>query len=229
MLLNSLLIVIILLAVGAFIAFTMKGSSKKHSTYEVDEDKYNMEVLIDFVKNKFNDILKTNLYGMNLSKDEFDKRMKNRTQLRKALKTCSYGDLNAKNYIKSFIRDILVTLYGINEININKIMDFDSVRALTVQDKFEILLYHYKKQHHFHGLEKLIQENGLDHPKELEGSAAYFIEAVDIDEVYSKRIRKLTVFEDKLAIIVQRIYQSYKGYGVVDEIRDMKIDGVSGG
>lgn len=36
-------------------------------------------------------------------------------------------------------------------------------------------------------------------------------------------------FDDKLAIVVQRVYQHYKGFGVIDEIRDMSIDGVSGG
>lgn len=229
MLLNSLAIVIILSAVGLLLALMIKGNKNKHSTYEVDEDKYNLELLIDFVKNKFNDILKTNLYEMNLSKDEFDKRMKNRTQLRKALKTCSYGDLNAKNYIKSFIRDILVNLYGINEMNVDKVIDFDNMRSLSILDKFEILLHHYKKSFHYHGLERLLIDNQLDKQKDLEGSLAFFITAEEIEEVYAQKVKKLTAFEDKLAIIVQRIYQSYKGYGVVDEIRDMRIDGVSGG
>ena len=34
---------------------------------------------------------------------------------------------------------------------------------------------------------------------------------------------------EKTDIIVQRIYQHYKGFSVVDEIRDQRIDGVSGG
>ena len=36
-------------------------------------------------------------------------------------------------------------------------------------------------------------------------------------------------FEDKLSVVVQRIYQHYKGYSSIDEIRDMNIDGISGG
>ena len=35
-------------------------------------------------------------------------------------------------------------------------------------------------------------------------------------------------FADKLEIVVQRIYQQYKGYSSIDEVRDMNIDGVSG-
>ena len=36
-------------------------------------------------------------------------------------------------------------------------------------------------------------------------------------------------FTDKLEIIVQRIYQQYKGFSSIDEVRDMNIDGISGG
>ena len=36
-------------------------------------------------------------------------------------------------------------------------------------------------------------------------------------------------FKDKLSVVVQRIYQHYKGYSSIDEVRDMNIDGVSGG
>lgn len=36
-------------------------------------------------------------------------------------------------------------------------------------------------------------------------------------------------FEDKITIIAQRIYENYKGFGVIDQIRDMAIDGISGG
>ena len=35
--------------------------------------------------------------------------------------------------------------------------------------------------------------------------------------------------EDKLEIIAQAVYEKYKGLGVIDEIRDMNIDGVSAG
>ncbi|PKM51611.1 MAG: pilus assembly protein CpaF [Firmicutes bacterium HGW-Firmicutes-7] len=226
---NSVMLGMIFIGTSIFIIIIVKGQSKGMRDYEIEEDKYCMDQLIDFIKNKFNDILKTNLHEMNLSKEEFEKRMKNRAQLRKALKTCSYGDVNSKNYIKSFIRDILVNLYGINEDNINRIIDFDNARALSIQDKFEILLLVYKKKYYYNALERLIIDNGLDKQREVEDAFAYFINKQDIEMLYSQKVKKITAFEDKVSIIVQRIYQVYKGYGVIDEIRDMKIDGVSGG
>ena len=47
--------------------------------------------------------------------------------------------------------------------------------------------------------------------------------------IFTSRKRARLSAEDKTQIVVQRIYQQYKGFSVIDEIRDMKIDGVSGG
>ena len=59
---------------------------------------------------------------------------------------------------------------------------------------------------------------------------SYVITAREIDDIFTNEVSTETLsFEDKLEIVVQRIYQEYKGYSVVDDIRDMNIDGVSGG
>lgn len=34
---------------------------------------------------------------------------------------------------------------------------------------------------------------------------------------------------DKKKIVIQRLYSGYRGLGVIDELRDLKIDGISGG
>lgn len=227
---NILMIILIVLSVIAFLYINIfRSKNKQHLRHDNYEDKYNIDKLIEFTKNKFTEILKTNLYEMNLSKYEFTKRMQNRNQLRKALKDCTYGDLNAKNYVKSYIRDILVNLYGIDEFNINKVINFDNPRELSIQDKFEILLYTYKKQYKYRGLEELIIKNKLDFPKDNEEGITYSIKAEEIDTLYNQKVKRLVPFEDRLEIVIQRVYQNYKGYGVVDEIRDMKLDGISGG
>ena len=71
----------------------------------------------------------------------------------------------------------------------------------------------------------------MDRPKlgiEDGRTESYRITAEEIQAIYKKEARRLTP-EDKLQIVVQRIYQQYKGFSVIDEIRDMRIDGVSGG
>lgn len=226
---NELLTVLTVLSLVVFILLHFKDDNKakkKAMTYE--EDRYTIDSILLFIKEAFNDILKTNLYELNISKEEFEKRVHNKNQLRKALKSCTYGDINAKNYIKDFIKDILVKSYNVDETNVNKIISFDNPRNLTIQDKFEILLYHYKKKYGYKALEKLILEYNLDSPVITGEGTSYAISKEQIESIFAKK-SFITSFEDKLNIISQRIYQLYKGLGVIDEIRDMRIDGVSGG
>ena len=56
----------------------------------------------------------------------------------------------------------------------------------------------------------------------------YVITEDEINDIFEKENFVLTL-EDKINVVVQRIYQNYKGYSSIDEIRDMNIDGISGG
>ena len=66
--------------------------------------------------------------------------------------------------------------------------------------------------------------------KYIEGETkpSYVITSDEIEDIYEKENIVLS-FSDKLSVVVQRIYQHYKGYSSIDEVRDMNIDGVSGG
>ena len=226
---NEILIALIIVISIIFIILYIRHNHSAMRYVQPDEDRFNIGTILNFIKDAFNEILKTNLYEMNITREEFEKRIHNKNQLRKALKTCTYGDINSKNYIKDFIKDILVKSYEIDESNINKIINFENPKELTVQDKFEILLYHYKKEYGYRALEVLILENSLDQPKETEDGVSYVITTSEIEKLYTEKRHLFSRFEDKLNIIAQRVYQAYKGYGVIDEIRDMRIDGVSGG
>ncbi len=226
---NEILIALIIVISIIFIILYIRHNHSAMRYVQPDEDRFNIGTILNFIKDAFNEILKTNLYEMNITREEFEKRIHNKNQLRKALKTCTYGDINSKNYIKDFIKDILVKSYEIDESNINKIINFENPKELMVQDKFEILLYHYKKEYGYRALEVLILENSLDQPKETEDGVSYVITTSEIEKLYTEKRHLFSRFEDKLNIIAQRVYQAYKGYGVIDEIRDMRIDGVSGG
>ncbi|NLN65542.1 MAG: Flp pilus assembly complex ATPase component TadA [Clostridiaceae bacterium] len=226
---NEFLIVLILSALVMFCVMYYRHNRATLVDSHPDEERYSLGTILQFVREAFNDILKTNLYEMSITKEEFEKRVHNKNQLRKALKTCTYGDMNSKNYIKDFIKDILVNRYQIDEVNINLVLNFDNPKELSAQDKFDILLYHYKKQHGYRALEALILENHLDSPQQSNDGISYIVTQDDIEKIYAKRQYFVNRFEDKLNILAQRLYQLYKGHGVIDEIRDMRIDGVSGG
>ena len=77
---------------------------------------------------------------------------------------------------------------------------------------------------------EIIKKYNLASLKYVEGETkpCYVITGEEISDIYEKE--QLTLdFSDKLNVVVQRIYQHYKGYSSIDEVRDMNIDGVSGG
>ena len=231
MILNYALIAALIIGLLVFILYLFKKTDST-AVLRVNKDgrTYNVEQMTRFIKDRMDEITRTNLYDIGLSEEEMRRRKNKKYELKKALKGCTYGDVNDKKYVKELIFDLLHREYGVNQVNITNAIDFDNIDKLTTQDKFDILLYMYKKQYGYNALSELIKKYNLDELKKVYGStiASYVITPEEIDEIFQKEYEYLS-FEDRLNILSQRIYQNYKGYSVIDEVRDMNIDGVSGG
>ena len=231
-LINSVLIllIIILIAIGVMILFRKDKTILKEDikVEETNIDKYSISYLAHDIKTTFNDILNMNVEELNLNRVETEKRISNKVALRDNLRNCCLGDLGAKEYVKDYIKDLLQKKYNINDMNVDYTIPFNEVKKLTIIDKFDIILYLFKKQYKYKALPKLIDKYNLDKPHYDEDGIYFEISKNDIEEV-DKSIDKNLNLYDKLEIIAQRIYQINNGHSVIDEIRDMKIDGVSGG
>ncbi len=225
-----ILVVIIVAGYGIYYSIKKKKNAEVEETINVDDKTYTIEKMIEFVKKRLDEITKINLYDIGLSEEELKRRKNKKYELKKALKGCTYGDVNDKKYVKELIFDILEKEYGVTETNISKSIPFDVPSMLTPQDKFDILIYAYKKEFGYEALTELIKKYNLAQLKYVEGETkpSYVITDNEIEEIFEKENIVLS-FSDKLSVVVQRIYQRYKGYSSIDEVRDMNIDGVSGG
>ena len=229
---NIILTLIFIILAGGGIAYFVKRNKNAEVEEEVqkDEKTYTLDEMRDYIKKRLDEITKVNLYDIGLSEEELKRRKNKKYALKKALKGCTYGDVNDKRYVKELIFDLLSKEYGVNEANISSAIPFDMPSLLTPQDKFDILIYVYKKEFGYEALTQLIKRYNLATLKYLQGETkpCYVITDDEISEIFEKENITLS-FYDKLEIVVQRIYQHYKGYSSIDEIRDMNIDGVSGG
>ena len=229
---NILLIIVVIAISGYLIHYIIKKKkdAKVEETINVDDKTYTIEKMTEFIKKRLDEITKINLYDIGLSEEELKRRKNKKYELKKALKGCTYGDVNDKKYVKELIFDLLEREYGVTESNISKSIPFDIPSLLTPQDKFDILIYAYKKEFGYEALTELIKKYNLAVLKYVEGETkpSYVITSNEIEEIYEKENIALS-FSDKLVIVVQRIYQKYKGYSSIDEVRDMNIDGISGG
>ena len=229
---NIALIFVVVVAAVALISYLIRKNKNEvvEAQVEIDDKTYTLDKMVKFVKQRLDEITKINLYDIGLSEEELKRRRAKKYELKKALKGCTYGDVNDKKYVKELIYDLLSKEYGVDETNISKAIPFDTPSLLTPQDKFDVLIHEYKKTFSYEALTELIKKYNLATLKYVEGESkpCYVITGDEIDDIYEQENFELE-FADKLEIVVQRIYQKYKGYSSIDEIRDMNIDGVSGG
>ncbi len=228
---NVCLMLLVVIIVMIIVKYSLDKKKQNVEEEHVKDDKtYTIDAMIAFVKQRLDEITKVNLYDIGLSEEELKRRKAKKYELRKALKGCTYGDVNDKKYVKELIYDLLYKEYGVNEINISKAIPFDTPSLLTSQDKFDIIIFMYKKDFGYEALTQMIKKYNLAVLKYIDGETkpSYVITADEINNIYNEEKFDL-MFSDKLNVVVQRIYQHYKGYSSIDEIRDMNIDGVSGG
>lgn len=226
-----LLCIVVLIIGGVALIFWLKNKQNAEVVQEIEKDDktYTLEKMRDYVKKRLDEITKINLYDIGLSEEELKRRKNKKYELKKALKGCTYGDANDKKYVKELIYDILYREYGVDETNISKAIPFDVPSLLTSKDKFDIILYMYKNEFGNEALTNIINKYNLADLRYIKGNEkpCYVITEEDIDKIFEKENFILT-YDDKLKVLVQRIYEGYKGYSVIDEIREMNIDGVSG-
>ncbi len=228
---NELVILILLLGCIAFVLLAIRYQMNKGFMEQIHKrhEQFEMAYLTEEIKEKMFHMTNKHFTGFSESSEQYKRELNKRVKLKKALKGCSSGSMEDKSYIIHLISDLLKEYY-INEDETDYVMYFGRPGFLTVKDKFDILLYGYEKNYGGQGLSKLIEEEGWDQLKssEVEELPVYRVNKEDVEEAYYKNAPILS-YEDKILIIAQRIYENYKGYGVVDKIRDMDIDGISGG
>ncbi len=169
--LNILLIaVVIIVAFFLLMNFIKKRKAEEEeATIEVDDKTYTLDKMKSFIKKRLDEITKINLYDIGLSEEELKRRKNKKYELKKALKGCTYGDVNDKKYIKELIYDLLYKEYGVDETNVSKAIPFDIPSLLTAQDKFDIILYMYKNEFGYEALSEIIKKYSLDELKYVEG------------------------------------------------------------
>ena len=149
----ALIFVVIVVAVAAIVYMLRKNKAEiVEDSIQVDDKTFTLDKMVKFVKQRLDEITKINLYDIGLSEEELKRRRAKKYELKKALKGCTYGDVNDKKYVKELIYDLLQKEYGVDETNISKAIPFDTPSLLTAQDKFDILIHEYKKILHHRSL-----------------------------------------------------------------------------
>ena len=99
---NILLTLVVLVAAGTAVFYFIKKKKEAptETKMDVDDKTYTLEKMREFVKRRLDEITKVNLYDIGLSEEELKRRKNKKYELKKALKGCTYGDVNDKKYLK---------------------------------------------------------------------------------------------------------------------------------
>ncbi|NLZ82583.1 MAG: Flp pilus assembly complex ATPase component TadA [Clostridiales bacterium] len=224
---NTIFITLIAALVLLSIYFVFKKELESDEE-KVQEDIYSITFLKETIRDLFNGITNQNIAGLYLNKAETKKRERQKVRLKNALRSCAQGNLGDKEFVKDYIKDLIQNNLKISETTIDQVIPFGNTRQLTPQDKFEILLQQYKKRYQYDALEKLFIHANFDKDIRNTFGIYYEVNKDDIENAYQELFKPLT-YVDKLEVLTQRIYQETYGFSIMDEIRDMKIDGCSGG
>lgn len=214
-----------LIATSLILVFVLKKYD--YNSAQLEKKDLNVDDIIKIVRDEIAEILIPKKRDISISETEYKREIRTRNEISNALKKCITGSDNDKQYVKDIIYEVVSKDKKI-QANLDEVIPLSSRTKLTPTDKFDILLYVYKKNFGKKALSVIIKKYKLDRERNDKGENSYRINKEDIDKIYQLEDPYLTK-SDKLMLVSQRIYQKYKGYSVIDEIRDMDIDGVSGG
>ncbi|MFD0588518.1 pilus assembly protein CpaF [Paenibacillus sp. GCM10027627] len=225
--LNTLLIVLTLLGILIFVGVLYWRSKRERPDVE-QSDKLTVDKLLEIVKYSLADLIKDeNFTG--LADEEFESMYKRKARIQDAMQNCVYGIDSAKLIVQDLIRSILAEQMKTEE-EILQVYDFRA-NYLEPRIKFEILMYYYKKSYGKDALAEMITEYKLARERyEIEDKSqpSYLISEEDIDTIYAEKNFDID-YNVMLDMMVIMIYQRYKGFGVVDTLREMNINGFNCG
>lgn len=225
-------ILVAVFAAGTLAGLVLRLHSKGREAAIADKrQNWTWEKLDAVVKQYFIMWTSDILMNVHTNEEEFRRETVRRQALKKALKACNSGEPAAKKYIKEWIVDIIEQHIKLTTDEVERLISFNRPALLTVQDKFDLLLYVYKQRYGYGALDELIRTFKWDELRVLpseEDELGYVVTSAEVDAAF--RLERLKfAHRDRIRIVAQRLYQRYKGFSVIDEIRDMRIDGVSGG
>lgn len=195
---------------------------------EKEIEEVSIERLTEVVKKQFHRILRSNPKGWKLSKEERIRFEASKITIRNALKDCGYGDEGARVFIQNYMMEFVQKYGGINPNTIEKTIPFEHPSDMEFRTRFLILLWIRKKEAGKQALSALIEEYQWNQAKYEGEDAIYEVSIQDIDRAFYKEYRVLS-YEEKLKILVQRIYEDYLGFGIIDRLLWMHLDGISSG
>lgn len=228
--LNNILIIVSLLAL-ALILFMMYQKSKGQQEIIEEDDFATIDKVVEAVKLEMVEIIKDD-YSLGLTESEFNALYKRKARIQEALRNCVYGIDSAKIIVIELIRTFIAENIPIETVE--ELLGLTEGQDPSDHTKFEIIMYRYKKKYGKGALAAWIDKNGFANERvsDADGATnsdkAYYVDVEELYMSYDEEDIHLTK-DEKIDILAILVYQLYKGFGIVDTLREMDINGFNMG
>ena len=228
--LNEILIVVSLIAL-ALILFMMYQKSKGQQEIIEEDDFATIDKVVEAVKLEMVEIIKDD-YSLGLTESEFNALYKRKARIQEALRNCVYGIDSAKIIVIELIRTFIAENIPIETVE--ELLGLTEGQDPADHTKFEIIMYKYKKKYGKGALSAWIDKNGFanervsDAPGATNSDKAYYVDVEELYMSYDEEDIHLTK-DEKIDVLAILVYQLYKGFGIVDTLREMDVNGFNMG
>lgn len=250
----SLMITMVILLVAGFAFFMYVRYLYSHQEISTPDSEYTTKYLEAQCALMYRENNRQNLKARNLTRQEYDNAKRIKQEQRKAKRDARQGNKQAKRYVEIMYSDMVQSQCDISAATIDKVINFNHADALSVIDKFEILVYIFNRrcetsehtENPANGFSNMIKEFDLANPhmNEETEEEEYYIDDADIERVYDIVMNTGYVsshsfdsngnpisyepetldYDDKLEIVTQRLFENIDGYGVADLLINSTID-----
>lgn len=228
--LNNILIVASLLGLVVML-FVMYQRSKSQQEFVEEIDYDTIDKVVEAVKLEMVEIIKDD-YSLGLTESEFNALYKRKARIQEALRNCVYGIDSAKIIVIELIRTFIAENVSMDQVE--ELLGLTDGQDPSDHIKFEILMYRYKKKYGKGALAAWIDKNGFANEKQSDGTdsnkndMAYYIDVEELYMSYDEEDIHLTN-DEKIDVLAILVYQLYKGFGIVDTLREMDVNGFNMG
>lgn len=179
--------------------------------------------VVDMFKDYMVEMLNADLVE-DASDEEFERLYRRVAKIRTANKQATFGMDGAKALIKDIaanaIEDTLL------DTEIDNILGMGPGQMPSVTVMFEAIMQNYKLRYGKSAMAQWINNYKLAEARLHGGVKRYYI---SIDDVYNTYQEEHIEFshKEKVRLLATLVYQLYRGFGVIDTIREMNIDGLN--
>lgn len=221
---NSLGVILSILLISLVVVLLLYRTSKIEEQARV-EAYTSVADVVEKVKEQMITLVKGE-YKIGLSTEDFNREFRRRAEISKALTDCMLGKELAKKRVKELIKNYIQEL--VPQRKVSELLGLSEGLEPTEQVKFELIMQKYKLKYGKDALAEWLSRKDLARERYTEAGdpEAYHITKEEFIELYEEEQFELDESEQR-ELLATLVYQCYKGFGIVDTIMEMNINGIN--